>query len=59
MNGYIYVMLNMSMEGLVKIGRTNRDPKAREKELSQATGVPTPFKLVYQEFFIDCIRAEQ
>lgn len=47
------------MDGLVKIGRTNRDPKLRGKELSQSTGVPTPFTLVYQEYFTDCIMAEQ
>jgi hypothetical protein len=41
--GYIYVLINQSMEGFIKVGKTARDPKERAKELSQATGVPTPF----------------
>jgi hypothetical protein len=41
--GYVYVLSNPSMPGIVKIGRTFRDPRARAAELSGATGVPTPF----------------
>ncbi len=41
--GYVYVLSNPSMPGIVKIGRTFRDPRARVAELSGATGVPTPF----------------
>lgn len=58
-DGYIYVLLNPAMEGLVKIGKTKRDPAERMNELSSATGVPTPFILVYKEYFDDCDRAEQ
>jgi hypothetical protein len=57
--GYIYVMVNPSLEGMVKIGKTSRDPKERAKELSTATGVPTPFILVYQKQFEDCDLAER
>jgi hypothetical protein len=57
-NGYIYVLLNHSMKDLVKIGRTSRNPEERVQELSQATGVPTPFILIYMEEFRDCIIAE-
>lgn len=45
--GYIYVLSNPSMPGIVKIGRTTRDPKTRLRELNSATGVPVPFKLEY------------
>jgi hypothetical protein len=45
--GFIYILINPSMAGLVKIGKTTRDPEARAKELSQATGVPTPFYVAY------------
>ncbi|WP_407061909.1 GIY-YIG nuclease family protein [Brucella gallinifaecis] len=45
--GYIYVLSNQSMPGIVKIGRTTRDPKTRLRELNSATGVPVPFKLEY------------
>jgi len=57
--GYIYVLINPSMEGLVKVGKTTRDPSQRVKELSTPTSVPTPFILVYQAKFIDCSEAEQ
>ncbi len=42
-NGYVYVLMNSSMRGLVKIGKTEREPEERAKELSASTGVPTPF----------------
>ncbi len=38
--GYIYIISNPSMPGLVKIGRTSRDPQTRLRELNSATGVP-------------------
>jgi TPR repeat protein len=56
--GYVYVLINVSMQGLVKIGRTQRDPDERARELSTATGVPTPFVLVFDAYFQDCARAE-
>lgn len=59
LEGYIYVMINPSLEGLVKIGKTSRNPEERVKELSSATGVPTPFILVYYREFSDCGLAEK
>lgn len=56
--GYVYVMINPSLPNLVKIGKTSRDPNERAKELSSATGVPTPFILVYYKPFRDCNLAE-
>lgn len=56
--GYIYVMVNPSLPNLVKIGKTTREPNERAKELSSATGVPTPFILVYYKPFKDCHFAE-
>ncbi|WP_342558326.1 GIY-YIG nuclease family protein [Metasolibacillus sp. FSL K6-0083] len=58
-SGYIYLMVNPSMNGIVKIGLTKRTPEERLDELSKATGVPTPFILVYKERFNDCVRAEK
>jgi hypothetical protein len=46
-NGYIYVLSNSSMPGLLKIGFTNRHVKERAQELSSSTGVPTPFEIEY------------
>jgi hypothetical protein len=58
-NGYIYVLINPSMENLVKIGKSTRDPQDRAKELSSTTGVPTPFVVVYDYYFESCTKAEQ
>ena len=58
-NGYVYVLMNPSMENLVKIGKSTRTPQERAKELSATTGVPTPFVVVYEEYFESCTIAEQ
>lgn len=57
--GYIYVLINPSMEGLTKIGKTMRNPQHRVRELSNVTGVPTPFILAYDAYFADCSEAEE
>jgi hypothetical protein len=57
--GYVYVMVNPSLPDMVKIGMTTKDPNERAKELSTATGVPTPFMLVFYKPFIDCYSTEQ
>jgi hypothetical protein len=57
--GYVYVLFNPSLKGLVKIGRTARDPKGRAEELSSATGVPTPFEVAFEAYFADAVAAEQ
>ena len=44
--GGIYILNNPSMK-LLKIGQSSKDPSDRAVELSQATGVPTPFKIEY------------
>ena len=56
--GHIYILINPSMEGLVKIGKTTRVPDDRAKELSQATGVPTPFYVAFSIEVTDCHSAE-
>lgn len=57
-HGYVYILSNPSMPGLLKIGMTRFDPTRRVQELSSATGVPTPFQLVYYREFHDCVAAE-
>ncbi|EJG1615139.1 GIY-YIG nuclease family protein [Vibrio parahaemolyticus] len=50
MSGYIYCLKNESMPGIYKIGLTTKTVKKRCKEISAATGVPTPFEIVtYKE----------
>lgn len=56
--GYVYVLINPSMEGLVKVGKTNKEPNERSLELSKATGVPTPFVVAYYSFFENCSEVE-
>ncbi|MEN9573892.1 MAG: hypothetical protein RL514_1747 [Verrucomicrobiota bacterium] len=58
-SGYIYAMVNQSIEGLVKIGKTTREPETRAKELSQATGVATPFYVAFSIVVSDCNGAEE
>jgi phage FluMu protein Com len=43
--GYIYILSNPRMPGLVKIGLSTRDVQERIEELTSATGVPVPFEL--------------
>jgi|SRR5690625_3997805 len=58
MEGWIYIVSNPSMPGLLKIGRTTRAPQERMAELAQATGVPSQFVLEYREHVTHCIAAE-
>lgn len=57
--GYVYALINPSMDGLVKIGKTTRHPDDRAKELSASSGVPTPFAVAYHKYFQDCAKAEE
>lgn len=57
-SGYLYALINPSLEGLVKVGRTGREPTHRVRELSAATGVPTPFILAFDVFVDDSETAE-
>ncbi|QQO52089.1 MAG: GIY-YIG nuclease family protein [Thiohalocapsa sp. PB-PSB1] len=44
--GFLYVAENLSMAGLLKVGRTEKIPTARLEELF-TTGVPEPFDVAY------------
>ena len=46
-NDIIYILSNPSFPGFLKIGYTRKEIGIRIKDLSKATGVPTPFKLEY------------
>jgi len=47
--GYVYILVNPSMPGLIKVGRTLRDSRMRARELS-STGVPTRFQVAFELF---------
>jgi hypothetical protein len=56
--GYLYVLANSAMPNMVKVGKTTRSSSERAEELSRATGLPTPFIVVYEHLFADCGAAE-
>lgn len=45
--GWVYILTNPAMPGLVKIGHTARRPERRAAELTAATGVPAPFVVAW------------
>ena len=44
--GWVYLIVNKAMPGLVKIGFSTKDPKLRARELNN-TGSPYPYEVVY------------
>jgi len=57
--GYIYILTNKYVPGLVKVGFTNRDPHTRADELSNVTGVPGKWKVFHSWKLEDAYEAEQ
>ena len=49
MLGYVYVLQNPAMPGLLKIGGTAKTVTERAQELASATGVPAPFRVTYYQ----------
>lgn len=47
--GYVYILINPSMPGLIKIGKTLRDSRERARQL-RTTGIPTPFQVAFEIF---------
>jgi hypothetical protein len=56
--GYIYALINSSLHGLVKVGKTVKEPEIRAKEISSDTGVPTPFIVAFKVLVSDCDSGE-
>lgn len=57
--GFIYVLSNVEMHDVYKIGMTTRSPHARAMELSKVTGVPVPFDVVYYVEVSDPVKQEK
>lgn len=57
-DGFVYVMSNPSMPGLVKIGIARESVEKRKKSLSSPSGVPTPFVIEYACKVTDCKAVE-
>lgn len=56
--GYVYILTNEAMPGLVKIGKTTRSVEQRAAELTH-TGIPFPFDVAAQVYSPDCSELEQ
>jgi ribosomal protein S27E len=51
MAGFVYIMSNPSLaDGLIKIGKSDRDPEEFRKSELNSTGVPEPFKVEYSAY---------
>ena len=50
--GFIYVLENETMPGLLKIGITEKEPDERAKELA-TTGVPSSFRVAYSRYVVN------
>lgn len=56
--GFVYVLGSEVMPGIYKVGRTDRSPTLRARELSGSTSVPVPFDLLYYAEVEDSVAAE-
>jgi predicted RNA-binding Zn-ribbon protein involved in translation (DUF1610 family) len=56
--GWVYVMQNAAMPGLVKVGFSTKDPALRALELG-GTGVPHPFTVAYDVLVFEPREVEQ
>lgn len=56
--GWVYILVNSAMPGMVKIGFTKKNPQHRAANLSTDTGVPTPFTVAFSELVGNCRRVE-
>ena len=50
--GYVYILSNDSLNGLLKIGSTTFGAEKRAKQLSYTTALPSPFIVEYEESFL-------
>jgi len=51
MAGFVYIMSNPSFaNGLIKIGKSDKDPEEYRKAELNSTGVPEPFKVEYSAY---------
>ena len=58
MKGWVYVIRNKSMPGIVKVGFSTKDPEMRAAELNN-TGSPHPYTVDYEVLVDDPRNIEQ
>lgn len=56
--GWVYVITNEAMPGLLKLGHSTKDPVLRAQELA-STGTPTPFAVEYDALVINPAEVEK
>ena len=56
---YVYILSNVAMPGLIKIGYTRDDPNKRVKQLNASTGVAMDFDLEWAFGCYNAIELEQ
>ena len=57
--GFVYILVNDRMPGLLKIGQTQRHPEIRAEELSGHTGVPVRYRVAFFVEVSDRLTAEK
>ena len=57
--GYVYILINPSFAGFVKIGKTTKNPEVRAREVSSGTGVPAPYAVAWDILVDDCDQVER
>lgn len=58
--GYVYILSNPAMPGILKIGRSKHSGRIRARDIYKqgGTGVPMPFKMEFEIWSEDCIEDE-
>ena len=56
---FVYILINESMPGLIKIGRTTTSVKQRMSELNAPAGIPLPFTCYYAARVEDSVKVER
>lgn len=56
--GFVYILTNEFMPGIVKVGMTTRSPALRASEISSSTGVPAPFVVARYFEYSDAMARE-
>ena len=58
MKGWVYIISNPSMPGLIKVGHSTKDPELRARELN-GTGIPHSYVVEYEMLIEHPARVEQ
>lgn len=58
MKGWVYIISNPAMPGLIKVGHSTKDPELRARELN-GTGIPHSYVVEYEMLIEHPARVEQ